>query len=628
MTRKRTPAACFSRMYWDARRLHMHGKNEEAKQAYSAAAENARQHGLEAEAVVAEALILAVDGELDQAEAKVGAALDDSRLRLPELAWFTRGWLEYRRKDYDRAIRFYRKALATPGFEVPGRARNNMGVAYARKGNYDRAIACYREALAEPKHDAAGDAWSNMGNALAAKKDYDQAIKCYRKALAIPGYGAFGNAWYGLGLVFAKKGRLHEAVENWKRAGALFRKQGADDFAERAEQKIAAAKVSPGRRSRKDEVVLAALPGGAAGERDDRPEDRIKARLDGAQDTKYDAYGRRYNAQKCEAVVLAILKGWGSAVSLLGEGGAACRGGGYLLKWRGKGIAIDPGFDFLKNLHEAGFHCREINAMVVSHNHTDHNDDLRSFDDIRYEMYKRAKDDEEKAAWRYVLLWDADTAGPGRFDPEEADHRFPDPHIMQAHRKGWEPTPCDLPDLPFRVWYFAAKHSADVLKAVGVRVECLNEDRTTATTVGFTCDTGFFKELCDKDHLGGCDILVAHMSEPDPEEYDDSDHVKKEHLGYRGVERLIKGCKPKLTVVGEFWAGITDLRIDLVQGLRALCETEAILPASIGLQVKPGTLEVRCTNCRKWIGLGDIRVGSPGTEFGALSYLCRHCRLG
>jgi tetratricopeptide (TPR) repeat protein len=229
-------------MYWDARRLHMHGKNEEAKQAYSAAAENARQHGLEAEAVVAEALILAVDGELDQAEAKVGAALDDSRLRLPELAWFTRGWLEYRRKDYDRAIRFYRKALATPGFEVPGRARNNMGVAYARKGNYDRAIACYREALAEPKHDAAGDAWSNMGNALAAKKDYDQAIKCYRKALAIPGYGAFGNAWYGLGLVFAKKGRLHEAVENWKRAGALFRKQGADDFAERAEQKIAAAR--------------------------------------------------------------------------------------------------------------------------------------------------------------------------------------------------------------------------------------------------------------------------------------------------------------------------------------------------------------------------------------------------
>ena len=627
MTEQRTPAACFSRMYWDALRLHARGKKEEAKQAYSAAAEYARQNGLEGDAVVAEALILAVDGELDQAEADVAAALDGSRLTLTGLAWFTRGGLQVERKDYDRAIECYRRALTAPNYETPGYAWYNMGNAYADKKDYDQAIACYRKALAAPEFDVPGSAWNNMGSAYGNKEDYDQAIECFRKALAAPNYEEPGYAWYGMGVGFAQKERLNDAVECWGKAIPLLRQEGNDDWAERAEQKIGAAKLSPGRRSRKDEAVLTAQPAGAAGGRDDRPEDRIKAKLATAEGTKYEAYARRYDAQTCEADVLAILKGWGSAVSLLGEAGAACRGGGYLLKWRGKGIAIDPGFDFLNNLHEAQFHCREINAMVVSHNHTDHNDDLRSFDDIRYEMYKRAKDD-EKAAWRYVLLWDADTAGQRRFDPEVADHRYPDPHVMERHVKGWKPTPCELPELPFRVWHFGAKHSTDVPKAVGVRIECLNEDRTTATTVGFTCDTGFFEELCDKDHLAGCDILVAHMSEPDPEEYDDSKHLKDEHLGYRGVERLIKGCKPKLTIVGEFWAGITDLRIDLVQGLRALCGTEAILPASIGLQVKPGTLEVRCTNCRKWIGLGDIRVGSPGTEFGPLSYLCRHCRLG
>jgi len=430
-----------------------------------------------------------------------------------------------------------------------------------------------------------------------------------------------------MGNAYADKKDYLQAIESWGKAIPLLRERGDDEWAERAQARIAAAELPVGRRSRKDEAALAAPAGAAPTERGERAEDRIRAKLTKAEGTKYEMYGQRYDPNKCESDVLAILKGWGSAVSLLGEAGATCRGGGYLLKWRGKGVAIDPGFDFLNNLHDAGFHCREINAVIVSHNHTDHNDDLRTFDDIRYEMYKRAKGESEKAAWKYVLLWDADTAGQRRFDPELAEHRDPDPHIMQRHGKGWGQTSLRLPGLPFRVGHFGVKHSKDVPKAVGVRIECLNEDGTAAATVGFTCDTGFFEELCDKDHLGECDVIVAHMSEPDPEEYDDSDHLKQGHLGYRGVQRLITRCKPKLTIVGEFWAGITDLRIDLVQGLRALCRSDAILPASIGLQVRPKTLEVRCTNCRKWIGLGDVRVGSPGAEFGPLSYLCRDCRL-
>ena len=40
------------------------------------------------------------------------------------------------------------------------------------------------------------------------------------------------------------------------------------------------------------------------------------------------------------------------------------------------------------------------------------------------------------------------------------------------------------------------------------------------------------------------------------------------HLGYRGVEKLIKGCnpRPKLVLIGEFWAGLADLRMDIAHG--------------------------------------------------------------
>ena len=47
--------------------------------------------------------------------------------------------------------------------------------------------------------------------------------------------------------------------------------------------------------------------------------------------------------------VVSILRGWSSAVTLLEGTEQLWRGGGYFVKWAGKGIVIDPGFDFLRN---------------------------------------------------------------------------------------------------------------------------------------------------------------------------------------------------------------------------------------------------------------------------------------
>jgi hypothetical protein len=119
---------------------------------------------------------------------------------------------------------------------------------------------------------------------------------------------------------------------------------------------------------------------------------------------------------------------------------------------------------------------------------------------------------------------------------------------------------------------------------------------------------------------------VAHISQPDPQEFSDPDHLKKTHLGYRGVQRLINDCKPRLTIISEFWAGLADLRIDLVQGLRQLCGTNAILPGSVGLLINPRTFQIACTACRMWVPVDRIAVGSPAMQFGPLSYLCPECR--
>jgi ribonuclease BN (tRNA processing enzyme) len=270
--------------------------------------------------------------------------------------------------------------------------------------------------------------------------------------------------------------------------------------------------------------------------------------------------------------------------------------------------------------------------VAVSHNHPDHNHDLRSLDDVRYELYKRAKSGSaEQKAWAYTLLWDQDTADHRKFDPEEAAHRQVIRFDVDRVRLGLEKS-IDLrklAGLPFDVKYFRAKHTADTRHAVGLRVECYYDDLEKQTVViGFTCDTEYFPKLCDPECLGGCDILIAHISQPDPGEYNDPSIYKTGHLGYRGVESLVKAAKPRLTIVSEFWAGLADLRIDLVQGLREACGTKAILPGSIGLLVHPETRNVRCSNCGKWAPCDQIGVSSPAIALGPLTYLCADCRIG
>lgn len=54
------------------------------------------------------------------------------------------------------------------------------------------------------------------------------------------------------------------------------------------------------------------------------------------------------------------------------------RGGGYYLLWHDKGIVIDPGYDFIQNFYDEGFSIEDIDAIIITHSHPDHDDDFAS----------------------------------------------------------------------------------------------------------------------------------------------------------------------------------------------------------------------------------------------------------
>jgi ribonuclease BN (tRNA processing enzyme) len=471
----------------------------------------------------------------------------------------------------------------------------------------------------DTKYDTPAYAWNNLGIAHAAKGNYDEAIKAYRKALAAPKSDNQAKAWANLAQTYVKVGKSELAREAFKKVLAAPDKVGTDHARARFGLQLLESKLKPSALSPDDRALVEkSLTESSA----DDPEGRLIAAIQEAGDTQYDKYLDKPDSKRDNT--LSILRGWSSAVTLLEGSERRWRGGGYFLKWRGCGIVIDPGFDFLRNFHDAGYHGREIRAVLVSHNHPDHNSDLKDIDDLRYELYKRLVGKKDAGSEPYVLLWDQDTAGATKF-PIEAPKHLHEPIVFTS---GF-PQPIHLgkhaAKLPVRITPFKVNNGNDVQHAMGMVVELLDKKGKTALRIGYTADTAYFKDL--PKHLAHCDVLIAHISQPSIEELRDASKLKEVHLGYRGTARLLKECQPKLALIGEFWAGFTDLRIGLVKGLRQRSGCEHVMPAGLAMHIKLPSLEIECTECGAATPFAETKVAPPTDNFGDLSYLCPKCLL-
>jgi len=64
------------------------------------------------------------------------------------------------------------------------------------------------------------------------------------------------------------------------------------------------------------------------------------------------------------------------------------KGGGMLIVYNGKGIAIDPGINFIENLYSEGFSIADIDYIIATHDHIDHIADVDTLMSLYYRRYK------------------------------------------------------------------------------------------------------------------------------------------------------------------------------------------------------------------------------------------------
>jgi len=206
-------------------------------------------------------------------------------------------------------------------------------------------------------------------------------------------------------------------------------------------------------------------------------------------------------------------------------------GGGYLLLWQGKGIVIDPGYDFIQNLYDEGFSIEDIDAILITHSHPDHDNELSTFLTMLHEWnrwhQKNLRQEKVKKIdlflnegtyrkyhnWLYspthvvskvyqlqLNVWDIENI-------KEWKRRGKNIRIDLRGDSGYSLAIEVIP-----AWHdeVIAQHSA-----IGVKLYLYKkgkeEKEKLEFTIGITGDTYGYERI--EDYYKDCDILIAHLGD-------------------------------------------------------------------------------------------------------------------
>lgn len=303
-------------------------------------------------------------------------------------------------------------------------------------------------------------------------------------------------------------------------------------------------------------------------------------------------------------------------------------GGGYYLNWKGYGVAVDPGYSFVRNLHHYGLSVLDIQAVVITHEHIDHNNDMRLLDDIHFSVSRFGTNETHMIDWymdevSYAMALVLQTQNAGF--KEEANRL----HCVQVGDS------IELKTGELNVDFFPTKHirmdGTDGYKkhTFGCCFHCINDIQERIIT--YTSDTKYFDGLLD--YVKDADMVIANISGIYEDDYMQIKE-KDTHLGYWGCYNLIKKCHekykqyPRFCFLSEFWNGKSDIRYDIIKCLKREQEEQevtdiSIVPSEAGMLYDIENFSMQCSKCGQYTD--QVVVIKPSGLNEKIEVLCRNC---
>jgi len=573
------------------------------------------------------------------------------------LTWNGKGYALHDMKRHDEALAAYDKAIQLDPEDAA--AWLNKGDTLRGLKRHDEALAAYDKAIQLDPEDAG--VWNNMGIILDDLACYEQALAAYDKAIQLAPEAA--EPHYNAGLLHWHAERFESALKEFRLAAELDRESPAKYWLARVQERL------------RFEEDWGKSP--EESDREDRSSDAARLDLYEALRPNLDDIGRakvEFRKQIDKSVgtdkkagqgaaddLLLVLRDWNSFSPILrrelrkgdGPGPDERLGGGYLLVWKGCGVAIDPGADFITQLYRKGLSVADVDAVTITHCHLDHTRDVESLVDLnyRYNQARRGRSPKTEGFrdLKFFLSGSAETKYK-EYLRKSGCCQHPvqlgqDPGIFWPV-KAWGASQANI-----KVRAVPAQHrdvTGDDDESIGL-VFVLSDGSGPVLQVGFTSDTRWNPSL--NESFLGCDLLVAHLGtievgerktgadakktagEGDKkairageklgeyakeylEYFDQEDKYLENHLGTKGCHRLLQDVQPTLLVLSEFGEELVQSRLTLLkffngpgkpQGTRLVLGGDSNLAIKLGKELSVCCSHPECAHSWSPIPLDRVR---------------------
>ena len=316
------------------------------------------------------------------------------------------------------------------------------------------------------------------------------------------------------------------------------------------------------------------------------------------------------------------LKGFSSSTPLFNSAAfeTECLGGGFYFRYNGHGIVVDPGIGFISLMHRNNIFIGDIDTVIVTHAHLDHNCDVSKLSAMEHDYYRTQKR-ERSFFKKFFKCNDGKPKKINWYMDEDTIHSTQEilgesfVHTLSECCDGHVVHLCDN----IVLCAIRTKHINDNRNTYGIKLSFISN--SVEYQWGYTSDTCFFDDL--GPFFKGSQVLIFNISDIYRSDVEGR-KAKRSHLGFDGSFHLLQAAQPPLALVSEFCCTNGDYRHEITKALRAhsgIC----ILPSDSGLTIGIEDREVICSLCGKRVSANDIKVARPVKEFGDIQYICPHC---
>lgn len=316
--------------------------------------------------------------------------------------------------------------------------------------------------------------------------------------------------------------------------------------------------------------------------------------------------------------------------------------GGIFLRWKGKGVVINPGRHFLNHFHQSGLHIRDIHFVIVTQESSESYADIKEIYELTYQLNRASN---EFHLVHYYLNQKAFHALNTVLKPLFKQERGV-VHNLELFIDS-DVESIELSD-DIRLHYFLAAHQAVASKnasyndedrichTLGIRLELspayefsnqTSSEEKESVNLGFISGVKWSPAVAH--HLKPCHVLLAGLGQTSSADYHQSTYLDH-HLGYHGVMSLWEKLKPELLLCTEIEGNQGDLRLEIIKQMRrdqGLGKSTTILPAENGLVVDLENKKIKCSLTNRFVNPQDIQIVRSGEIFSRLLFLAPSCCL-